>query len=74
MQLIAALEDCGNARSKACRTPGELAETVFREAHARHRVVDMRVEARRDDEEVRAESLDRRGGLVLERVEVFLVA
>ena len=61
-------------RGEGGRAPGELAEPVLGDVHARERVVDMGVEAGGHDEDVRLEAVDRGRDRVVERMEVLLVA
>ena len=58
VELVAALEDGGDAVAETPATAGELAEAVVGDAHVRERVILMRVEAGRDEHELRREGAD----------------
>ena len=73
-QLVAALEHSCEARRQPASTPCQLAEPVLGDFDVGHRVVDVSVEAGRDDEQVRPEALHGRRDRVVERVEVLLVS
>ena len=74
LEVVAALEHGGDARREAAAAARELAETEAGQLHRRERVVDVRVEAGRDDQQVGLEAADGRLDDLLERVEVLLVA
>ena len=74
VELVAALEHRGDAGPERARALRQLAEAVLGDAHLGERVVLVRVEAGRDEDELRLEARDGRLDRLLERAQVLRVA
>src|SRR5260221_13929297 len=74
LELVAALEHGADPRRESGAAARQLPEAVCGDAHVGERVVEVRVESRRDEHEVRFEARHRRLDRVLERVQALLVA